>query len=119
MNRIYEASDATPEICIDTANKKISFKGIMIPENPVEHFSGLNLKLAELCKDMSDLTLEFDLEYFNTGSAKYLYELIKKLAAQVKLSIVWIYEADDEDIYETGKEYQKLTGLPFEFIEKD
>jgi hypothetical protein len=118
MNKIIEASDRTPKICIDTTNSKISFTGVMIPENPIEHFAELNKELADLCKNMSDLTLEFDLEYFNTGSAKYLYEMIKKLAALINLSIVWIYEDDDEDIYETGKEYEKLTGLPFEFVAK-
>ena len=116
MKKIIEGSDRTPVISIDTDIGLVSIKGIMIPENPISHFEIFSSQIHDLYEQMKCLKLEFELEYFNTASAKYLYDLLKSLKDKNNIEVIWRYEEDDEDILETGKEYESLTGLQFTFI---
>lgn len=119
MNTVIKATDQTPEIIINEEENTISFIGIMIPENPISHFAKISEIIMKRYNSDKDLTLEFELEYFNTGSAKYLFDLLQKFDNKSKVLVKWIYETDDEDIFETGKDYEELTGLRFEFIERE
>ena len=50
------------------------------------------------------------LEYFNSASSKMIYKLFLKLIEIVKMgskvTIHWLYDIDDEEMRETGKEYR-------------
>ncbi|NJM15383.1 MAG: DUF1987 domain-containing protein [Bacteroidales bacterium] len=61
--------------------------------------------------EISTVTVSIKLSYFNTSSTKQLYVLLKKLAENPKiekLSVLWHYEEDDEDILEAGRYYQAI-----------
>lgn len=117
MNIIFNSTDRTPEISTDDFGSSVFVKGKIIPENPISYFSVITDVIMNYYKNADFFNLTFQLEYFNTGAAKYLFELLKKFDDKSKLKICWLYENDDEDIYEAGKDYQELTGLNFEFIE--
>ncbi len=117
MDILFNSTDSTPEISIDESLSSIFVKGRIIPENPVKYFSMITDIILNYYKNAVFLNLTFELEYFNTGAAKYLFELLKKLNDKTKVKIFWLYEKDDEDIYEAGKDYQELTGLDFSFVE--
>lgn len=115
MKTVIEATNKTPKIVIDKSLGTVHLQGILIPENPIAHFEYLNPMIFDCYDASNSLTLEFDLEYFNTSSAKYLYDLLKQLKSRENIKIVWHYDSDDEDILESGQEFQNLTGLKFEF----
>lgn len=119
MKEIIQSTDQTPEITIDKERKRITFKGVMIPENPVSHFSKLSEIIFDLYNSTKSITLEFELEYFNTGSAKYLFDLLQKFNDKSKVKVIWIFESDDEDILEAGKDFEELTGINFEFVKME
>ncbi len=115
MKKTIEATDSTPEIIIDKENQKISIKGKIIPENPIKYFAEISPIIMEFYNECDNIKLEFELEYFNTSSAKYLFDLLKKFEDKSKVEVIWIYENDDEDILEAGQDYEELTGLKFVF----
>lgn len=109
----------TAEISINTEISEISIKGVIIPENPQIFFAELENTINEYKKSAEKLVLNFDLEYFNTGAARYLYKLFKDLKTdKFPVLVKWHYDADDEDILESGQEFEELSGLEFKFILK-
>lgn len=60
------------------------------------------------------------LEYFNTSSSKCILDLFKKLetirAAGNEVTVLWHYEADDEDMLEAGEDYAGIINIPFKMI---
>lgn len=68
------------------------------------------------------LVFNFDFEYFNSSSAKYILDLCKQISAvrsQGKdIEVKWHYEDDDMDMLEVGREMSRMAKLPFEYIKK-
>ena len=65
-----------------------------------------------------DTVLEFQIEYANSGSSKYILEILKEVqnhaSSGKNARVVWCYEEDDESIEELGELYQSAINLPFE-----
>ena len=61
------------------------------------------------------------LEYFNTSSSKCILDLFKKLegirATGNEVTVLWHYEADDEDMLEAGEDYAGIINIPFKMIQ--
>jgi len=59
------------------------------------------------------------LEYFNSTSAKFVLDILMKLDEFLveghEFKIDWHYEEIDEDMRESGEEFDKLTSVPFKF----
>jgi hypothetical protein len=62
------------------------------------------------------LNVSIQLEYINSGSSKYLYEILKRLTGFIKsgkkVEIKWLYEEDDEAMLELGEHYRDSAGIP-------
>ena len=69
------------------------------------------------------LQCQFNFEYFNSTSAKYILDIFKSLnainAIGIGLEIKWLYEEDDEDMLEVGQEMSRMSKLSFEYIKSD
>lgn len=65
----------------------------------------------------------FDFEYFNSSSAKYILDFCKQIGDAKSngknLSIRWHYDKDDLDMFQVGQEMEKIAKTPFEFISKN
>ena len=96
----------------------IKIVGVLIPENPMLFFEELYSFTEEFLQKTKKLNLHVDLEYFNTSSARYLYDYLKKVIPISDLQLTWFYDSDDEDILESGKEFEELCKIKFEFVEK-
>lgn len=118
MENKITATEKTPEVNADFKEGKIELIGVIIPENPIIFFEKINTIIEECKSNSAALQIDFKLDYFNTGAARYIYDQLKRLKGHQNCCINWYYEADDEDIYESGTEFQQLTGLKFNFIEK-
>lgn len=72
--------------------------------------------------DQEPIIFNFDFEYFNSSSAKYILDFCKKLTkiqlAGNNISIQWHYEEDDMDMLEAGREMSRIAKLSFEYIQK-
>ncbi|MCK5028153.1 MAG: DUF1987 domain-containing protein [Bacteroidales bacterium] len=108
MNSLkIESTTFTPEINFDIANNTLSFLKVSKPANAIDFYGPV---------------FEFidNFDYFNTATAKIIYELLarfKKIQKQgVNIIINWYYHPDDEDQLEEGQIMSEALDLPFQYI---
>jgi hypothetical protein len=118
VKSIYlEETKITPRVEFDTSGE-LNIRGRSLPRDP----GGFYGPLLHWAKDCEAETINFTirLEYMNTSSAKYLYNLLCILRdnIHVKLfSVNWYYEEGDEDVYDAGCEFEVMSNLSFKFFE--
>ena len=65
--------------------------------------------------ETSEVEANFKLIYFNTSSARCMYLIMKELKAienmGKKVTINWFAEEDDEDMVETGLDFQDIVDI--------
>lgn len=65
------------------------------------------------------IRLKFRMNYFNSSSAKYLFDIIQKMEEinkychNTNVKIIWLYHPGDTDMLESGEEFKSMTRLPF------
>jgi hypothetical protein len=96
----------------------VEVSGRSIPENPELIFRKFDDWINTHFKSESTLTVSVFLEYINSGSSKYLYEILRKLTAfkvsGKKVRLIWKYEEDDESMLDLGEHYRDSAGIPLE-----
>ncbi len=116
-------TDYTPDVVLDIEARELSFRGECRPEN-VSNFFAPIVEWFEGLKSLSPIgekvPVVFNLDYFNSSSAKYIMDLFFLIgdinkAHGFNLEIVWEYDEDDEDVYEAGVEFEDLSGVKFTF----
>jgi SiaC family regulatory phosphoprotein/Family of unknown function (DUF6272) len=69
------------------------------------------------------IVFNFDFEYFNSSSAKYILDFCKQIgdvrSKGKNLEVKWHYDKDDLDMLQVGREMSRISRTPFEYIEKD
>ncbi len=110
----------TPFVHLDPDTGKLEIKGRSVPENPLEFYTPINEWLERFKAQAAEriLSLDVELEYFNTSSSKCLLDVFKKVAqlknAGAAVEINWWCEEFDDDMIEAGKDYQDLLdNIPF------
>ncbi|MBN2634615.1 MAG: DUF1987 domain-containing protein [Bacteroidales bacterium] len=127
---IIDQTELTPEINFSPQEKKFLIRGVSSPEDvralyyPVIEWIRIYVDdILEGEKKVftpeSPLRLQIDLSYFNSSSAKFLYDIlmeIKRLhTGGVPVLIEWIYEDEDTDMYEAGTDIAELAEMDFIF----
>ncbi len=120
-NLKIEGTRQTPEIDFDAASGILKLDGRSIPENTFEFFTPVLNWLDEFTSIAPEkVVAKINLEYFNTSSSKYILEILKRLKVILNdgkdVLVEWYYEEDDEEMMETGEDYEDVSGLPFEII---
>ncbi len=122
MDKLFlEGTKQTPEINFDADSGILEIKGRSIPENTFEFFNPVLSWLEQYASSPADKTIvKVNLEYFNTSSSKYILEIFKRVKTVFNdghdVIVEWYYEEDDEEMMETGEDYEDVSGLPFELI---
>ena len=97
----------------------LKLEGRSIPEDVCKLFDPLIAFVDEL--SVEEVTLDINLEYFNTSSSKKLLELLRHLDANTKVSVIkvnWYFEEGDDDSVETAEIYEEmLHRVDFRYIE--
>ncbi|HLN55967.1 MAG TPA: DUF1987 domain-containing protein [Bacteroidales bacterium] len=97
---------------------KLEMVGRSIPENPESIFRRLEDWITVHFEKNGGLDVFIQLEYINSGSSKYLYEVLKRLTGYRRMGkqvrIKWRYEEDDEAMLELGEHYRDTAGIPLE-----
>jgi len=118
-NILIPSGENTPEISENAQSASFIVSGASAPDNPVAFFSQVNEKMeAFVARTTGPKIIRFDLVYFNSSSAKFIYLMLKKLISVDSVKVEWVYEEGDTDILESGQDYQKLSGLDFDFVVK-
>ncbi|MEI6049071.1 MAG: SiaC family regulatory phosphoprotein [Bacteroidota bacterium] len=127
---ILKKTDSSPKVNFDPDKNVFEISGESRPPD-VSKFYGeilrwwdeyaLHLLNSKESKD--NLVVNFDLEYFNSSSAKYILDFCKQLASLRSkgrlIDVKWKYEEDDDDMLEAGMEMSRISKLPFEYVNKD
>lgn len=115
---IQEELKNCPGIYYYPDSNKLELIGRSIPENPELIFRRLDEWITLHFEKSKSLDVNVQLEYINSGSSKYLYEILKKLTGYGRsgnaVKIKWLYEEDDEAMLELGEHYRDTAGIPLE-----
>lgn len=113
---IQEELKNAPGIVYDSDSNKLELIGRSIPENPELIFRRLDEWITLHFNKNKGLNVNIQLEYINSGSSKYLYEILKKLTGFSRMGndvkLKWLYEEDDEAMLELGEHYRDTAGIP-------
>ncbi|MCG8410168.1 MAG: DUF1987 domain-containing protein [Bacteroidales bacterium] len=113
----------TPYILLDKEKNIFKIEGNSLPENANHFFLPIFKWLDKYSLSPNKEThLICDLEYFNSSSAKLIYEIFLKLEKiktnETKVWISWFFESGDVLIEEKGLEYKSILYIPMEIVEK-
>ncbi len=117
MEALYiKATKINPEITLDKDKNIFKISGRSLIENPGKFYMPVYQWVEEYSKDPNEeTTFEFDLEYFNSSSARQVMKLIillENLSEEGKnINLVWAYEAGDEMTKERGEEIAAVSTL--------
>jgi hypothetical protein len=107
---IIEPTAKTPSLSINRELKKMEIKGRSIPEDPRLFYEPIyeQIKLA----NFSELTIEVNLEYFNSSSSRAIFDLFKWSNEEISnVTINWYCDEEDEDMIEWVKEISELINI--------
>ncbi len=116
-----DRTENSPEIDLDVDNGVMEFIGRSLPHNSEQFYSRVYGWLDEYLQNAKgETTVNMKLDYLDTSSSKHIYNIFSRLdnAAQGRpVKVNWHYETGDEEMAETGKDYESLFKLDFAFIE--
>lgn len=121
INMIIAPTRNTPFVCLDSRSGIMTFRGKSSPGSAMLFFLPIIKKLrAQLVEHRNNVVINIALVYFNTSSAKCLYDILKLLSHSRKhgtnVTVNWYYEVWDEDMKETGEDYETVVGMAFNHI---
>tara|TARA_B110000211_G_C14075711_1_gene551928 strand:- start:1354 stop:1749 length:396 start_codon:yes stop_codon:yes gene_type:complete len=118
--------DTTPELSFDIDEMVFSMEGECRPENVLTYFEPIMRWLDQFIDEVKSnstskkLDFHFKLEYYNSSSAKFIFQMFKRFkkieASNIEVTMYWFYDILDEDLLECGEEYEKFLDLNFKYI---
>ncbi len=132
MRKLFiEAKDYLPGILFDPDQDRFEITGKSRPENIKSYFDPIFNWLDDFFQPSEffnkysitkPFILKFEVDYFNSTSAKMFFSIIKKLRflqdESIPFEIHWYYDKDDEDTKENGEDMAEETGYEIKLIEK-
>lgn len=114
--------EKNPFVILDPDKNNFLIKGRSFPEHAEEFYKPVSDWLDDfLATEYKPFDFHFDLYYLNSASLVTIKSVLLKLKKQIdagrKITIVWHYDPDDNDIKRTGEDYVLLTGVPLRFSE--
>lgn len=113
---IQEQLKNCPSMIYYPGANRLEVVGRSIPENPEPIYMRLEEWIKSHLEKKSGLDVCIQLEYINSGSSKYLFEILRMLTnyrnGGKAVSMRWRYEEDDEAMQELGEHYRDTAGIP-------
>jgi hypothetical protein len=121
----------SPAVDFNLETRVLELSGYSRPENVRDFYFPLIQWLDELNTiQMNNRSMNISLEpfsfkfkfiYFNSSSAKFIYDIIILLNEFQKdgfpINIYWYYDADDDELREAGEELSDMANVPFFYVE--
>lgn len=134
MQKLHiESTSDTPEILFSPGENTFFIKGTSSPED----VRALYYPVIEWIKIFTDdvldgeykiytqenpLRFQISLSYFNSSSAKFLYDIFSELKRlivyKVPVIVEWFYDEEDIDQKEAGADIASLSEMEFVFVPK-
>jgi hypothetical protein len=117
-----EGSSISPSVYINSIIGHGFMKGRVIPERPSDFFDPIInwIKNNLLSSSLKSFEFDFNLEYCNSGSSKYILVMLRLFRELykngVKTTINWYFEEDDEANLSLGKHIRNTVNVPFKLI---
>ena len=119
-----ENTASTPYVLIDEAENYMKLEGRSFHENAIGFYKEIADWLdGYLRGDFGSFTFDCAMEYFNSSTAKILYNLLMKLdkcAAAEKITVNWITTEANEIIIECGEDFaEEVKHIAFNLVIED
>lgn len=126
-----EGTNISPKVSFDPMGRMLEISGYSRPENVrdfympllqwIEDYKSFILSNKPSNSDIEPITFKFKFIYFNSSSAKFIYDIILLLSTLQKdgipLKIYWHFDEDDDELREAGEELSDMAHVPFFFVE--
>jgi len=116
--------ERSPEVDFRFLEHRLSLRGEAYPEDAAAFFGPLLKQLGAYCETIKgqELQVEFQLDYFNTSSAKALMNMIQILENAVRhgarVNLRWCFQKDDDVMREFGEDFAtELQHVHFQLVE--
>jgi len=113
-----KSTDDTPQVILDAGNNNMGIIGRSLPEDVNDFYKPIIEWVNEYSKNPNPSTVFiFKLDYFNTASSKNILSVLMALKELYKAGheviVEWFYHEDDDEMLETGKEFERIVKIPF------
>jgi hypothetical protein len=126
-----EGTNISPRVCFEPQKRSLEISGYSRPENArdyyapllqwIEDFKDWILKTSPAGGAIEPIVFKFKYIYFNSSSAKFIYDIIMALNEMQKkdipLKIYWYFDEDDDELREAGEELSDMSSVPFHYVE--
>ncbi|MDF9797192.1 hypothetical protein OKW21_002455 [Catalinimonas alkaloidigena] len=118
-----EATDKSPEVKLNSEDGKILIHGISDLEDALAFYFPIIQWIDTYINHPATHTeVVFEFKYYNTASAKSIYEILKRLAEIHKsgnsIKLRWFYAQGDEHLLSEIENFSDISHLPIQAIEK-
>lgn len=118
---ILRPTRTTPLVVLDAHKEYLLIKGRSSPENAIGFYGLLEDRIQQYkLSGKPKLNVKLELDYFNTSSAKCLFQLIKNLESLqhsgALVNVYWCFHEDDLDLQETGEDFNESSILEFKMV---
>jgi hypothetical protein len=124
-------SIVSPAVDFNLETRVLEISGYSRPENVRDFYFPLiqwldDLNTSQISNksmnnDIEPFSFKFKFVYFNSSSAKFIYDIIIMLNGFQKngfpINIYWYYDADDDELREAGEELSDMANVPFFYVE--
>lgn len=106
-----QSSKRTPYVKFDLDRGTLEIKGSILLVNPTKFFDQILDRIDEyLLQPQVHTQILLHIDYYNTYASKLILFVLKKLQKLAKqdllVSLIWLYEEEDDDMYEAGMYYK-------------
>lgn len=130
-NLIIPATDFTPYVNFMIETGILELSGVSRPEDVAGFYEGplewlCNLEESILDKseykyEIPELRFSFKMSYFNSGSSKYMIQILRRLKnltrTGIDVKIDWYFEEGDDKMQDDGEDFAEAVELKFNYIE--
>jgi len=130
-NLIIPATDFTPSVIFKVESGHLELSGVSRPEDvagfyegPLEWLSKLEESIREKPEfkyELPELRFSFKMTYFNSGSSKYMIQILRTLRNLIRMGVEvkidWYFEEGDDKMQDDGEDLAEAVELHFNYIE--
>jgi len=117
-NFIRIGNNETPNISLNPILGRLEFSGKSLPEDSFSFFKPVLDWIDEyLDSPVARTEIDIKLDYFNTSTGVVLGKVFNKFQEKENVVVHWFHLSEDEDMLESGKEFEELSKLNFEYHE--
>jgi hypothetical protein len=109
----------TPTVKFTAQSCTLAISGKSYPENARKFYDDIYKQLD--LTGVKEFTVVMDFDYVSSSSVICVLEVLKKLKTNFSSTtfvVRFFYESGDDDMLAVGENYEKITGLKFEYLVK-